>query len=135
MMISPFMDRFERRERILLAGPDSAAFAPLSAELARRGAEVISATEIDEAAEAMAGPAFDAVYVAGRTSADATLLLMRLLQGRAKGARLMLVLEAKTASLHGAALALAEEAMTFALSPSRLADAAGVGFHREAAFA
>jgi DNA-binding NtrC family response regulator len=135
MMISPFMDRLERRESILLAAPDPAALAPLRAELSRRGADVSCTTEIDATAEALDRQAFDAVYVAGRDSADATLMLMRLLQGRTRGARLMLVVEAMNAGRHAQALALADEVMTFALSPARMADAAGVGFHREAAFA
>jgi DNA-binding NtrC family response regulator len=134
MMISPFMERFERRETVLLAAPEPAVFSLLSAELTRRGAEVVAAADIEGAAEAVRARSFDAVYVAGRDSADATLLLMRLVQGRAGQARLMLVVDALSAHRFAQALPLAEETMTFALSAPRMADAAGIGFQRQAAF-
>lgn len=135
MMNTPFPDRWERLERILLAPADPGDLAPLGRELARRGAEAVVADSIAAAGEAVRAGSFDAVFVRARPSADATLLLLRLMTAEAPRARLILVLDPAEAEAHGAALMEAEEAMSNALSPRRMADAAGVGFHRSAAFA
>jgi DNA-binding NtrC family response regulator len=135
MMNIPFPDRWERPERILLAPAEPGDFTPLGEELTRRGAEAVTAASIAAAGEAARAGAFDAVFVRARSSAEATLLLLRLMTAEAPKARLLLVLDPTEAENLGPALMEAEEAMSIALSPRRMADAAGVGFHRSAAFA
>jgi DNA-binding response OmpR family regulator len=135
MMISQYRERWSRSERVLVAAQEPGAFAPLAAELSRRGADVVAAAGIDEAAEAVRAGCFDAVYVAGRASPDATELLVRIMAGLPTPPKLMLVVEPAAAHRFADLLAVAEETMTFALSPARMADAAGIGFHRAAAVA
>jgi hypothetical protein len=135
MMNTPFPDRWERPERILLAPAEPGDFAPLGQELACRGAEAVVADSIAAAGEAARAGTFDSVFVQARASAEATLLLLRLMTAEAPKARLILVVDPAEAETCGSALMEAEEAMSTALSPRRMADAAGVGFHRTAAFA
>jgi hypothetical protein len=134
MNVNHLRERFERRERVLVAAPVGGALAALTAELRNRGAEVLCAGDIEGATDASAG-GLEAAYVAARDSLEATALLLGLLGARAAGARLMLVVPAQDASAYADLAALAEETMTFALSPARMADAAGIGMHRSAAYA
>ncbi len=115
-------------ERVLILAPDADAAEPVRREAARRGADLLSLTEVSQATDAVRAAPFDIILVAAREDAGATALLLRLIKAAACGApRILLLLDVAKAALYDASIRTADETMSLALTPGRVCDAAGVG--------
>lgn len=115
-------------EKVLVVAADPAEAMAHRREICARYAELTTVCDPAEAAAAARGERFDAIFVFARADAAATALLLRLLQGEARGApRIVLLVEACEADGYAAAMEIAEETMALTLSSRRVCDAAGIG--------
>jgi DNA-binding response OmpR family regulator len=131
--------RHQALERVLLAAHPADGLPALAAEAGRRGAEVETALEVADAAQAVRARRFDAVLLAARPEPDATALLAALLKAEGRGRpRIVLLVDVSEAHRYGAAMLAADETVAAHLPARRICDTAGVGltqgFQRHAAF-
>ncbi len=114
-------------ERVLVIGCDTD-MAPLGRELARRGANVSTVSDIAGASQALQRQPLDIVIVAARPDADATALLIALARAHTGGkATILLLVDLARAQSYGRAIFAADEILGQSLAPQRIADATGVG--------
>jgi hypothetical protein len=133
MLNRAYTDRASAVERVLVVAADAAASAPLCMELMRRGASVSALADIARAGDAARQQQFDIILTYAREDANATALFLQMLKAEALGSpRILLLVDPEKASDHGAAMFVSDEMLASSLSPTRLADATGIGVEAEA---
>ncbi len=133
MLNRAYTERASAVERVLVVAADAAASAPLCMELMRRGASVSALADIARAGEAARQQQFDIILTYAREDANATALFLQMLKAEALGSpRILLLVDPEKATDHGASMFVSDEMLAASLSPTRLADATGIGVEVEA---